>query len=129
MGQQGIIGAVQGARLLPNLQVFPLLAVDLGQGEGLPIHDKIGSAGFLNRRQPHGRVIDKGSTEIVVGGKRGVCHPAPPILPVSLLAGQLNCSIAELSGQERECPELKAAWPLERIWHGQPLYATREVQQ
>ena len=75
MSKEGLVGPVYDLRLLPELDsAVVIVAIDLCQREGLPIDLDRLSGGFLYLRQPHGCVIDEGSTEIVKGGELGIGH-------------------------------------------------------
>ncbi len=75
VGQQGIVGAVQNPGLLPELDLFALVvAVNLLEGEGLPVHVYFLAGGFAYLRQPHGSVVHVGSTKIVIGLEIGFSH-------------------------------------------------------
>ena len=75
MGKEGLVGPVYDFGLLPEFDTAVIVvAIYLGQREGLPIDLDRLSGGLLYLRQPHGCVVDEGSTEIVKGGELGIGH-------------------------------------------------------
>ena len=75
MGQERFVGAVYDLWQLPKFDIaIVVVAVDLGQRERFPVNLDRLSGGIFYFRQPHGCVVDEGSTEIVKGGELGIGH-------------------------------------------------------
>ena len=93
MGKEGLVGPVNDFGLLPELDTAVIVvAIYLGQREGLPIDLDRLSGGFLYLRQPHGCVVNEGSTEIVKGGELGIGHSVTSqISPARMPIGTTTC--------------------------------------
>ena len=104
--QQNGVFAVDHVGALPD--VVPVLVIDLGQRERLPINLNGVSGLFPDLCQPHVGIVDKGSTEIVVACELSLGHFLPPAGIVGLAAiadgagrPSLNCSHALIRCQSR----------------------------
>ena len=75
VSQERLVGPFYDLGLVPEFDVaIVVVAVDLSQRERLPVNLDCLSAGLFYLRQPHGCIVNEGSTKIVKSGELDVGH-------------------------------------------------------